>query len=901
MSDERFQRIEELFHRAGELPPIHRREQVLDWCDGDSALCADVMALLESDLAVKELMAGELAVGNGVLLREPRAASDDVEQDPWIGRTVGAFRLERVVGRGGMGVVYLGRRETGLTQTVAVKVIARHLRASPAVSQFLAERHVLGTLEHKHIARLIDGGWEDGTPYVVMEFAQGRRLDAVCDDPATSVAAKIDLMLQLCEAVAYVHGQLILHRDLKPGNVMVADGQVKLLDFGTLKRLDIEAADSMLTRAGLRSVTLRYASPEYLAGRRVSTATDVYSLGVILYRVLSGRVPEAAEASAEPERQHPAPCLGIAAPERLRADLNAIVAKAMRREPQRRYSSVDALAQDLRDALGDRPVTARQGSVRYRAGKFLRRHRTVLVGAAIIAIALAGGILAVAREGAVATVETARAEAGMEDERQLAHLLLFDYFEQLKGIPGSTDAQRQAVTQALAYLDGLAQSASSSVLTLDRLDAYTKMGNLLGNPYEENIGDSSRAISTLEKAVALARQLLAGNPDDLRSLQSSAAAEQSLGRVYFGAGDPQHAVLHLKPAADNSRRIADLTGVDAATIAQAASVVDSLGDVYGQEGAVTLDDPTAAIAAYETAQSIDALGLQRDETCARCRRGVALEYWKIGMLTEGADQDRAMELYNQGLATLAVFPAADRASARVLRIDTVLRQRLGSLLLAAGRTLEGLGMLNDVHARFLSAVAADPKDARARFDLAALDASLADGYEHLGRHADALAVDREYLDTMNLLVADDAGNTSWRFHRGEALVKVGLAQVASGDAASGNRAIDEGMGVVTQVARGTESDVNILSVAAIALHDTHRDPLLALTFAQRAARSEKHPASQSLITLARAERDAGHGVESRAAAAKALDLLAAHPQGMGYAEQVNEARALANSEGLKRP
>jgi tetratricopeptide (TPR) repeat protein/predicted Ser/Thr protein kinase len=895
MSDERFQRIEELFHRARQLPPSSRRQQVLLWCDGDALLCADVEALLESDSVVEDLMAGGLAVGNSVLLRKPVAESDEEDQDPWIGRMVGAFRLERVLGRGGMGVVYLGRRETGLTQTVAVKVIARHLRASPAVSQFLAERHVLGKLEHKHIARLIDGGWEEGTPYVVMEFASGRRLDAVCDDPATSVATKIDLMLQLCEAVAYVHGQLILHRDLKPGNVMVADGQVKLLDFGTLKRLDMEAADSLLTRTGLRSVTLRYASPEYLAGLRVSTATDVYSLGVILYRVLSGRLPAAAsEASFGPEREPAAPCLGIAAPERLCADLNAIVAKAMRDEPQRRYSSVDALAQDVRDALADRPVTARQGSVRYRTGKFLRRHRAALVSGAVVALALAGGILAVAHEGTVATVAAARAESGMEDERQLAHLLLFDYFEQLKGIPGSTDAQRQAVTQALAYLDGLVQETSSPVLMLDRLDAYTKMGNLLGNPYEENIGDSSRAIQTLEKAVGLSRQLLASNPADLHSLQSSAAAEQSLGRVYFGAGDPQHAVLYLKPAADSSRRIADLPGVDAATIAQAASVVDSLGDVYGQEGAVTLDDPAAAIAAYAAAQSIDALGLERDANCARCRRGVALEYWKIGMLTEAEDQDRAADLYTRGLATLAAFSAADQAGARVLRIDTVLRQRLGSLLIAAGRMQDGIGMLSEVHARFLSAVTADPKDARARFDLAALDASLADGYERMGRRGEALAIDREYLDTMNVLVAEDGGNTSWRFHRGEALVRVGLAQVAMGDTASGNRAIDEGMGVVTQMARGTESDVNILTVAANSLHDTHRDAPLALTFARRATLVEKHPASQSQITLARAERDAGHDEESRSAAGRALALLAAHPHGIGNAEQLREARALAN-------
>jgi eukaryotic-like serine/threonine-protein kinase len=889
MTDPRFYRIEELFHRARELPLPGRQEQVLAWCEGDAVLCADVEALLESDSVIERLMASEPPVGSGGLLREAPAAADADAADPWIGRQVGVFVLERVLGRGGMGVVYLARRKDGLSQTVAVKVIARHLRGSPAVNQFLAERHVLGALEHKHIARLIDGGWEEGTPYVVMEYAAGRRLDEVCDEPTTSVATKIDLMLQLCEAVSYVHRQLILHRDLKPGNVMVADGQVKLLDFGTLKRLDVEAADSLMTRAGMRSVTLRYASPEYLAGRPVSTATDVYSLGVILYRVLSGRMPA-------PDGDGPATeplASSTAKAARLSDDLDAIVAKAMRPEPDWRYTSVDALAQDLRNALADQPVMAREGGVRYRAGKFLRRHRAVLAGTAAVGFALLVGLLAVAHEGRVALAETARAQAGMEDERQLAHLLLFDYFEQLKSIPGSTDAQRQAVTQALAYLDDLVRGASSSVLMLDRLDAYTKMGNLLGNPYEENIGDSNGAIKTLEKAVALSQQLLAMNPTDLHSLQSSSAAEQSLGRVYFGAGDPQHAVLYLKPAADVSRRIANLSGSDAATIAQAASVVDSLGDVYGQEGAVTLDDPGAAITTYTAAQSIDALGLERDASCARCRRGVALEYWKIGMLTEATDQDRAADLYNEGLGTLAAFSPADQASARVLRIDTVLRQRLGSVLLSAGRAQDGIGMLRDVHERFRSAVIADPKDARARFDLAALDASLADGYDQLGRHAEAMAINREYLDTMTLLVTEDAGNASWRFHRGEALVRFGLAQVAAGDAESGQKSIDEGLNVVVQAARGTESDTNILSVAANSLHDTHRDPALALSFAQRAALTEKHPVPGLQIMLARAERDAGHAEEARSTAKEALELLATNPHGLGNAEQTRTARQLA--------
>ena len=888
-ASQHWHRVEAHFHRALDAPSDTREALVLDWCREEPDIAADVLALLRADSQVDALMASHEVSVEHALLREP--ATPTSGGDLWLGRRLGPFLIDRELGRGGMGVVYLGHRQDGaLTQTVAIKVIARHLRHSPAMSQFSSERDVLGRLEHPHIARLIDGGIHDGTPYVVMEYVQGRRIDEVCDDSTLSVKAKMRLFLQLCDAVAYVHGQLILHRDLKPGNVLVTgSGEVKLLDFGTLKRIDVQAADSLMTRAGLRSVTLRYASPELLAGHRVSTATDIYSLGLILHRLLAGALPP--ELPDLAHREFSVSLAAVDAPASLRRDLAAIIAKALRPEPAARFSSVDALAQDLRNALSHRPVTARDGTLRYRAGRFYLRHRASVLGSVFVGSALGLGVIAVARQGAIAQAETLRAHAGVEDERKLSHLLLFDYFEQLKAIPGSTDAQRRAVTQALQYLDRLAPEADDA-LKQDRIDAYTKMGNLLGNPYEENIGDSARALATLRKAVTLSHDWLQDRPDDLHALQSSAAAEQSLGRVYFGSGDPQHAVLHLKPAADISRHIADLPGVDVPTLAQAASVVDSLGDVYGQEGAVTLDDPRSAIAAYEEAQAIDARGLSQDAGCARCRRGVALEYWKIGMLTEARDQDAAQAAYERGLETLAQFSSADQATARVKRIDTVTRQRLGVLLIAAGRAPQGIAMLSEVQQRFRSAVREDPTDTRAAFDLAALDQALAVGYEHLSRTKEALMVDREYLDTMTALVAQDHKNLIWRMHRGEALAHLGLALMAIHDEGHGRPDLDEGIAVLMPLAKDPDADATALGLAAAALLDAHRDAGIALEFAARAA--AKQPMSvPALITLARAQRAAGHVSESRSAAQRALDLLNTHPNSMGHAEEAAQARALA--------
>ena len=239
-SVERWHLTEELFHRALTYSSDERVEQARAWCGADSTLLAQLLALIESNSSVEELIAAAPPVERQeFLLRQesPEVSPNPAAADPWLGRMLGSFRIESVLGRGGMGVVYLGQRVTeGFTQTVAIKVIARHLRSSPAVSQFLLERETLAKLEHPNIARLLDGGVEDDIPYVVMEYIDGQRLDAVCDDLATTIETTIRLTLQLCDAVIYVHRNLILHRDLKPGNVMVtSDGIVKLLDFGTLK------------------------------------------------------------------------------------------------------------------------------------------------------------------------------------------------------------------------------------------------------------------------------------------------------------------------------------------------------------------------------------------------------------------------------------------------------------------------------------------------------------------------------------------------------------------------------------------------------------------------------------------------------------------------------------------
>jgi len=459
----RWERLETLFHRALELPEVTRAAKAREWCRDQPELLSELLEMLVSDSSVEKLLASNPPTEGPVLVR-PETTPETA--DIWIGRTLGPFKVERELGRGGMGVVYFGRRVSGgFTQTVAIKLIARHLSGSPAVHQFILERDTLSRLEHRNIARLLDAGvTPEGTPYVAMEYIEGRRFDHFCDEPALSLRGKLSLMLQLCEAVAYIHRHLVLHRDLKPANVMVTnEGTVKLLDFGTLKLLGSAAQlDSEMTQAGMRAISLRYASPEYIEGKALSTATDVYSLGMILYRTLAGHLPDGLKGLAIPEYLRRLQSGTIAPPsprnildKDLARDLDAITLKAIRFEASARYPSVDALADDLRRALDHRPVSARVGTTRYRLDRFVRRNRTLVAGAIAATLVLTAGVAAMTHEASLARAQSRRADAGVEEERKLAHILLFDYFEQLKRIPASTDAQRRAVAQALHYLDSL--------------------------------------------------------------------------------------------------------------------------------------------------------------------------------------------------------------------------------------------------------------------------------------------------------------------------------------------------------------------------------------------------------------------------------------------------------------
>jgi len=438
MEPKRWRQIEELFHSALECEPA-RRSAFLDIvCASDASLRQEVDSLLLS--YEKGSFTETPAFAEGIRLLEEKESRSMVE------RNIGPYKVIRELGRGGMGAVYLASRaDQAFEKQVAIKLIKRGLDTDDVTRRFRAERQILASLDHPNITRLLDGGTtDDGLPYFVMEYIQGEPIDKYCDARKLNITARIKLFQSVCAAVQYAHQNLVIHRDIKAGNIFVtAEGVPRLLDFGIAKLLAAGPDSAAHTITLARLMTPESASPEQVRGLAITTATDIYSLGVLLYVLLSGHRPyrlvgktpqELEQAICEQEPEKPSATIdhtgespaGIpitaqsvsetreSTPDKLRrrleGDLDNIALMALRKEPERRYSSVEQFSEDIRRHLDGLPVHAHPDSWRYRTGKFIRRRRAGVAAAALILLSLVGGIVATSWQARVARAERDRAQ-----------------------------------------------------------------------------------------------------------------------------------------------------------------------------------------------------------------------------------------------------------------------------------------------------------------------------------------------------------------------------------------------------------------------------------------------------------------------------------------------------------
>jgi eukaryotic-like serine/threonine-protein kinase len=399
MNADHWQRVEQVLDAALDTDPARWPAVLDDLCDSDDQLRREVEGLLARHATAEKFLASPPAAAAAALVAEVRAG---VNTNGFAGRRIGAWRIVRQIGRGGMARVFLAERADGqFAQTVALKLLRPGLDSQLEQDRFRAERQILASLSHPNIARLVDGGvTDDGQPYLVLEYVDGQPIDRYCTERKLSLRERLELFLVVAEATQYAHRNLIVHRDLKPSNVLVtSDGEVKLLDFGVAKLLEPGAggADAPATRTGPRWMTPEYAAPEQLRAEPATIVTDVYQLGVVLYELLTGRVPFGAPAgvrSLEAAVLHDEPTPPSSVAERpalraaLRGDLDAIVLEALRKEPARRYASAHALADDVRRHLSGEAVRARGRATVYRLTRFSRRHRGRLAASAAFVMLL---------------------------------------------------------------------------------------------------------------------------------------------------------------------------------------------------------------------------------------------------------------------------------------------------------------------------------------------------------------------------------------------------------------------------------------------------------------------------------------------------------------------------------
>jgi len=555
-----------LFRDVADLSPAER-ERYFEQHDVPKRLRIEVESLLRFDAPDAPLVDLIGSAAEGVL--QSRASASE-------GLRCGPYRLERLLGRGGMGEVFLAERADGqIRQRVAVKLLRESAPIESLRDRFLQERQILASLQHPGIARLLDAGeTAEGRPYLAMDYIDGVPIDEYTRD--LDLQSKLLLFLKVCDAVSYAHRNLIVHRDIKPSNILISsDGEPKLLDFGIAKILDA-ATDQ--TRTQERRLTPDYASPEQVRGASQTTATDVYSLGGVLYRLLTGRSPHAFPTTT-PEAIDAAICSTDPAPASrlnpaLPADLDFIVLKALRKEPEERYTSVEALAGDIRAFLEWRPVRARSGDRWYRARKFVRRYWMPVAAAAFVIASLSAGLYVANRQRLVA-------EHRFSQLRQLAHQVIFDSYNTISGLPDAIDAQTKLVATATQFLAGLGSDATrDKQLALEVAESYIKLARLQGVPTWNNLGQYAEAVENLRKAEALLDPIVAANPGDRYAIYLSANAAHDRAIAAEAAGQPGQMIAEASKVRERFDQLVRLGNLTRKEINAATYIYASLADRY---------------------------------------------------------------------------------------------------------------------------------------------------------------------------------------------------------------------------------------------------------------------------------------------------------------------------------
>jgi eukaryotic-like serine/threonine-protein kinase len=897
-------------------------DQVLSLPEAEQSAWMDSFRTQKPELAVllQELLEEHRALAKEKFLESPPVEASFSTSLP--GRRVGAYTLISPIGQGGMGSVWLAERSDGrFERRVAVKFLHFSIAGQVGVERFRREGRILGQLGHPHIAELIDAGvTANGEPYLVLEYVAGRQIDEYCDRRKLDVDGRIRLFLDVLEAVAHAHANLVVHRDLKPSNVLVTNhGKVKLLDFGIAKLLGDEMnplATTALTE-GNGALTPLFAAPEQITAGTITTATDVYTLGVLLYILLTGQHPagpdpqspaklvkaiveteplRASEATASAASRDLAENRGTSSEKlsrQLRGDLDTALAKTLKKAPAERYSSVTALADDLRRHLKHEPISARPDTIAYRARKFVRRNRTVVALATLAFAAIISG-------SGIAIYQARIAQRRFQDVRKLAHTFVFDLHDEVAKLDGSTKARQMMVETGLQYLDNLARNAGSDLeLQKEIAAAYMKIGDAQGFPTKPNLGRTADAFASYRKAGDIYERIAKKNSVYLPDLADFYLSYSGLFRFN---DDPKRA-RELTQAAiqifDQLREHQELDPHMENSYTMAWCKLGDFDEDWGNYHQAWTEFSRCSELAHAQLQS------KRDQ---QARLAVAESAERIGTAAQELGHLReALQAFDEEETFLKELLVAEPMNPRFHRNLALAYQFRGRVYYNdtypnygdPKHALENLKVYLQTAQQMLER---DPNNTSAQFsvEIAKLKVS------YCLQESDPQAAIRLAHESMRMLDQMIASNTARRrviADQAETFVRLGEAQLKGGQLAEARNSADSALAALREIASQNPDDHNNLTQAMIlagrtsaATGDLARAESLLREARDESQKSIRPEEVTSLIPLARAQQALGafyvqrhRTQEARACYQQLVDLWQQFPESNEYVDRQKSA------------
>jgi len=728
---------------------------------------------------------------------EPAIVGSFEDPHPSVGTRLGSWEIIEPIGQGGMGGVYRVSRADGpFRQEAALKLIRKGFDTDDIVRRFRAERQILASLEHPGIARLIDGGTApDGRPFLVMEFVRGAPLLDFVTSRRMDVPARLKLFREVCEAVQFAHRNLIVHRDLKPSNILVTDdGSARLLDFGISKVVSADGDGLTADLTGpIALMTPEYASPEQVRGERASTSSDVYSLGVILYELLSGQKPyrfrtrsitEILGVMTGPEPKKPSAAAGKERARLLTGDLDNVVQKAMARDVAQRYGSVEQLSEDLRRFLSGEPVLARPATAAYRVSKFVRRNRLAVGAAAALALSLVAGLAATAWQARLAREQRDRAEKRFDEVRGLAKSVVFELHEAIKDLPGSNAARLVLVDKALEYYNSLAaEMPDDPVLRQEMGRSYLRIGDVQGLPTYPNLGQSQEAMASFRRSTALARLNVMACPDSMEYEGDHISARHRIGVMYLGIGKADSArmvtELNLRDAEDLFRRYPD-----------EPLPADLLSIMCGlqQEILMAMGDTLAAEGLMERRIEASRRAYKLRPAEERYQDSYVIDLYMAATFAERRhDWNRVSSLIRQCVERGEARHAQSPDNSTTIRHLAIFYEVLSSVFIHTARPDSAFVCLEKRQALLSGLADADPTDHQIQADLAFGEILIADAIQITRGPADALAQFKSAFRRYQAAAAGDTSDVLVITGVLLAIVKLGDCQLALNTSGAGRR------------------------------------------------------------------------------------------------------------------